>query len=54
MAKNCSGIKLVRAGEKLHSKIWGTFVAVLMADQEAKIIIMSISSNCLKNWIYLM
>ena len=49
-----STIRLVRVGEKLHSKIWGTFVAVLMADQEAKIIIMSISSNCLKNWIYLM
>ena len=53
-SNNESTIKLVRAGEKLHSKIWGTFVAVLMADQEAKIIIMSISSNCLKNWIYLM
>lgn len=53
-SNNESTIKLVRAGEKLHSKIWGTFVAVLMADQEAKIIIMSISNNCLKNWIYLM
>lgn len=53
-SNNESTIKLVRAGEKLHSKIWGTFVAVLMADQEAKIIIMSISNNYLKNWIYLM
>ena len=53
-SNNESTIKLVRAGEKLHSKIWGTFVAVLMADQEAKIIIMSISNNCLKNRIYLM
>ena len=47
-------VQILTDPKTLHSKIWGTFVAVLMADQEAKIIIMSISNNCLKNWIYLM